>query len=155
VPVDAIYFAYDGDDDDHAGMKANGYTQVHACAMNVPTDPPAACLALPLPCGLGTTTDACCPPGMWKPAAGIPQDDCDDRSSTVTPAEPENCGTTYDDNCNGVANEQCECVSIPSDPSYSTNCSEESDGTPITWPGGAPQGSYCKYGTKTCQSTGH
>lgn len=38
-------------------------------------------------------------------------------------------------------------------PGKGRNCSAKSDGSKITWPGGAPQGA-CKFGTETCGSDG-
>ncbi len=38
-----------------------------------------------------------CPPGP----------DCNDNDARISPAQPENCNTPFDDNCNGQANEGC------------------------------------------------
>jgi hypothetical protein len=126
VPSDAKYFYYDGDGDDHAGSAANGYKPVHACAYDAPSDPPAACTSLPLPCGLGTTLAQCCPPGQWK--LGVPNDDCDDRNSSVSPGATEICGDNVDNNCNSQVDEGCSC-------SNGTSCGASNTCNLGTWSG--------------------
>ena len=117
VPMDAAYFAYDGDADGHAGKPSDGYTEVHACAYAKPSTAPTACTKLALPCSIGTTVDACCPAGAWKLAAGVPQDDCDDRSPSVNPAQVELCNKV-DDDCNGKVDDGPAPDFVPQDAKY-------------------------------------
>ena len=42
VPIDAQYYVYDGDDDNHSGLKSLGYPKLHICPSNLPTSAPDA-----------------------------------------------------------------------------------------------------------------
>lgn len=149
VPFDAVYWAYDGDDDLHARMPGSGYKAVKACPFNPPNDAPAACtMGLFTSCTLGKTAAECCPPSKWKTAASIPADDCNDEDGTASPTSPELCGNGIDDNCDNAIDEGCVCP-----PNGVAACSFEANGAPIPWPGGAPQGN-CKYGTHQCAANG-
>ena len=148
VPVDAQYWAYDGDDDLHARMSGGGYDRVHAC-----TAPPTAPLACTggsfAACTLGTTPDKCCPPDKWKLANALPADDCNDEAAGVSPTHAEVCINQIDDNCNNQIDEQCVCQ--PN--SVDHTCATDGNGAAITYPGGTPQGA-CHYGTRTCAADG-
>lgn len=117
VPLDAVTFVYDGDADGHAGRASDGYDEVHACAYAKPQAAPTACTKLALPCALGATAAQCCPPGAWKLAAGVPQDDCDDRSPSVNPAQVELCNK-LDDDCNGKVDDGPGPGGTPQDAKY-------------------------------------
>jgi hypothetical protein len=149
VPVDAIYFAYDGDNDQHARIVGSGYAQVHACSFNPPATAPSACVMGSLAgCALGTTVKDCCPPTAWKFAGSLQSDDCNDENPKVNPTAPEICDG-LDNDCNTTPDEGCVCKPNEMD----NQCSAAATGSPITWPKGAPVGS-CKYGTRTCSSDG-
>jgi hypothetical protein len=151
VPVDAQYWAYDGDDDSHARIPGSGYDKVHACA--APATAPAACTTGSLTaCTLGTTPAACCPPTKWKLANAIPADDCNDENPAVNPVHAEVCINQIDDNCNGQVDESCVCTTVPS-AQVDHACATDPNGNPITFPGGTPQGA-CHYGTRTCAPDG-
>lgn len=148
VPVDAQYWAYDGDDDLHARLPGNGYSIVHACS--APKDAPAACVGGSLAgCTMGTTPEECCPPGKWKLANALPSDDCNDQDGASNPKMPEQCINGRDDNCNGQIDEGCVCA-----PGMTDNaCGADKYGAPIQYPGGVPAGT-CKYGSRNCGGDG-
>jgi len=149
VPVDAVYFAYDGDNDQHARIPDKDYALVHACSFNAPSAAPAACLMGSLAgCALGKTVQECCPPNRWKFAASLQSDDCNDQNAQVNPTAPELCDG-IDNDCNSKPDEGCICKPNEVD----SQCSQTSNGAPITWPKGAPVGA-CKYGTRSCSSDG-
>lgn len=109
VPVDAVYFAYDGDNDQHGLVPGNGYALVHACTFNPPTKAPAACLAGPFTgCAAGTTAAECCPDNAWKFAASLVSDDCNDQNPKVNPIAPDVCDG-IDNNCDGTVDPGCTC----------------------------------------------
>jgi hypothetical protein len=150
VPFDAVYWAYDGDDDLHGLMKSDQYQLVHACIFNPPNQAPPACTNGSFAgCTMGSTAAQCCPPTKWKTATSIPLDDCNDEDPSANPLGTEVCGNMLDDNCDGMVDEGCVCTPNEIDPA----CSFESNGQPISWPGGAPQGD-CSYGTRTCATNG-
>jgi hypothetical protein len=148
VPVDAQYWAYDGDDDLHARLPGSGYAIVHACA--APKGAPAACTGGSFAgCTLGATPDGCCPSDKWKLANALPSDDCNDMNGTANTKMPEVCINGLDDNCNGPIDEGCLCAPGTTD----NACGTDKYGTPIVYPGGAPNGT-CSYGTRPCGSDG-
>jgi hypothetical protein len=148
VPVDAQYWAYDGDDDLHARIPGNGYDKVHACA--APPAAPVACTTGSFAsCTLGATPDTCCPANKWKLANALPADDCNDENPAVSPAHAEVCINQTDDNCNGQVDEYCVCQPNTVD----HTCGADGNGNPITFPGGAPTGA-CHYGERTCSADG-
>lgn len=148
VPVDAVYFAYDGDNDQHGLMVGNGYNLVHACSFNTPKTAPISCTSGSFAnCTLGKTAAECCPPGAWKFAAALQSDDCNDENPNVNPLAPELCDT-IDNNCDGKIDTACVCT-----PNKVENCSATPNGNPIVFPGGSPQGA-CSYGARTCSADG-
>jgi hypothetical protein len=148
VPIDAPYWAYDGDNDTHGRIPGSGYQHAHSCTQ--PTTAPVACTSGAFDgCTLGNDANSCCPPTAWKFAQAIPDDDCDDEDPKASPAAAELCSTTsVDDNCDGQVNEGCICDAGTID----TACSSF-DGVLISWPAGVPEGA-CKYGSRTCAPDG-
>jgi len=53
--------------------------------------------------GAGNVVSACSQPAGYVTT----NTDCNDALAAVNPSVTENCSTSYDDNCNGVANEGC------------------------------------------------
>ena len=149
VPVDAVYFAYDGDNDQHARMAGNGYKPIRACTFNPPKAAPAVCTTGTFAdCTLGKTAAECCPPDAWKIAGALQADDCNDENPKVNPTAPEICDG-IDNDCDAKPDEACVCK--PN--SVNMQCSADTSGAPITWPTGSPVGT-CKYGQQTCSSDG-
>ncbi len=61
--------------------------------------------------GYGTDSDvviSCTPLDGREPRGG----DCDDYDDQVNPGRPETCGNFQDDDCDGVLDNGCECVSV-------------------------------------------
>lgn len=106
--------------------------------------------------GDGHAAKSCTIPGQQVTTG----DDCDDADESRSPTawdgpaagERADACDTIDNDCDGNADEEKadgkSCTCDPSKPPVS--CSERADGTPISWPAGAPVGN-CKHGTRTCQ----